>query len=84
VDIVLVGARDDERTRRLASVAYATYLPNRTLAWFDPADPYARDACALLADGKPVKDEPVAYVCKGRACSAPVTRAADLAAALSS
>ncbi|MDF2694085.1 MAG: Thymidylate kinase [Labilithrix sp.] len=73
VDVVLVGSRSDERTRALARATFAEWLPNRTVAWLDPADPASREACALLAEGKPVMAEPVAYVCRGRTCSLPVT-----------
>jgi uncharacterized protein YyaL (SSP411 family) len=82
VDVVLAGPRDDPRTRALAGAVFAAYLPNRTLAWLDPLDPASRLACAVLAEGKPVQGEPVAYVCRGRACSAPVTTPEGLRAAL--
>ncbi|MDB4935750.1 MAG: Thymidylate kinase, partial [Labilithrix sp.] len=72
VDVVLVGPRDDMRTRALAAAVFATWLPNRTIAWLDPAVPESRAACALLGEGKPAKDVPVAYVCRGRTCSLPV------------
>jgi hypothetical protein len=73
VDVVLVGARGDARTHALARTAFASYMPNRTLAWLDPHDDASRTACAALAEGKPAKDTPVAYVCRGRTCSLPVS-----------
>ena len=73
VDIVLVGARADERTEALARVVFARWLPNRTVAWVDPADPASLEAAAALAEGKPAQAEPAAYVCRGRTCSLPVT-----------
>jgi uncharacterized protein YyaL (SSP411 family) len=73
VDVVLVGPRSDPATKALADAVFARYLPNRTLAWLDSSDPRSREACAVLADGKPVRDAPAAYVCRGRTCSAPVT-----------
>jgi hypothetical protein len=79
VDIVIVGPRKDARTRALAEVALARYLPNRTLAWFDPEDPSSRDACAVLAEGKSTNGPPLAYVCRGRTCSAPVALPEELA-----
>jgi hypothetical protein len=82
VDVVLVGARDDARTRALAAVVFLSYVPNRTLAWLDDADARSRDACAVLAEGKAAGTEPVAYVCRGRTCSLPMTRPEDLAKAL--
>ncbi len=75
VDVVLVGKRDDARTRALAREIFRTYLPNRNIAWLDPTDPESRKACAALAEGKePKGDAPVAYVCQGRTCSLPISR----------
>jgi len=82
VDVVLVGPRKDPRTLELASVVFARYLPNRTLAWLDPGDPRSGEACAILAEGKPVHVEPVAYVCRGRTCSLPLSRPDDVRKAL--
>ncbi|WP_394836041.1 thioredoxin domain-containing protein [Pendulispora rubella] len=74
VDVVLVGKRDDGRTRALAREAFRAYLPNRNVAWLDPSEPASREACAALAEGKAPKGEaPVAYVCRGRTCSLPVS-----------
>ncbi len=78
VEIVLVGARKDDRTRALARAAFGAYLPNRTIAWLDPADAESRAACAVLAEGKAAKAEPLAYVCRGRVCSAPITSPVEL------
>jgi uncharacterized protein len=80
VDVVLVGKRDDDRTKSLAKTVFSKWLPNRTIAWADPTDPKSIDACALLAEGKPSpkKGEPVAYVCRGRTCSLPVSTSEEL------
>jgi uncharacterized protein YyaL (SSP411 family) len=79
VDVVLLGPRDDARTRALAKTVHNTFIPHRTVAWLDPADETSRDACARLADGKPAQKEPAAYVCKGRTCSLPITSPEELA-----
>ncbi len=78
VDVVLVGPRSDPRTKALARTVCERWIPNRTIAWLDPSDPASREACSLLADGKPARDEPAAYVCRGRTCSLPVTRPEEL------
>jgi len=78
VDIVLVGPRNDPRTRSLAEAVFATWIPNRTVAWLDPSDPASLAACALLAEGKPAMATPVAYVCRDRTCSLPVSIPAQL------
>jgi uncharacterized protein YyaL (SSP411 family) len=72
IDVVLVGPRDDARTIALADAVFAKWLPNRTVAWLDPSNPASQAACAALGEGKPAKDVPVAYVCRGRTCSLPV------------
>ncbi len=89
VDIVLVGPRADERTLALARVAFEAYLPNRTVAWLDPDDPASVTACAALAVGKSrpsstreASERPVAFVCRGRTCSLPVSAPLALAALL--
>jgi uncharacterized protein YyaL (SSP411 family) len=79
VDVVLVGPRDDARIRAFADVVYRAYLPNRALAWLDPADPASLAACAELASGKETQGAPVAFVCRGRTCSLPLTSPDNLA-----
>jgi uncharacterized protein YyaL (SSP411 family) len=78
VEVVLVGPRDSPATRALARTALHAYLPNRLVAWADPADPSAMTAARVLADGKPARDVPVAYVCRDRACAAPVAEPSAL------
>jgi uncharacterized protein YyaL (SSP411 family) len=54
-------------------------LHDRVVAWVDPAEPATLQACAALGRDKPARVQPVAYVCRGRACSAPVATPAELA-----
>jgi uncharacterized protein len=84
VDVVVVGPRTSEATRALVAAAMRAYLPNRTIAWVDPADPEALAVCSVLAEGKPTTEMPSAFVCRGRSCSLPMTGLAELIAALSS
>jgi uncharacterized protein YyaL (SSP411 family) len=79
VDVVLVGPRTSEATRALARAVASAPIADRVLAWADPADPAALEACAALAEGKAALPEPSAYVCRGRTCSLPVSAPADLA-----
>ena len=69
-DVVLVGPPGDPHTRALARAAFEAYLPNRVVAWAEGAP--------LLSADKPVKDAPVAYVCRGRTCSPAVATAGEL------
>jgi uncharacterized protein YyaL (SSP411 family) len=78
VDVVIVGAKNDARTNALARAAREAYVPRLNLALVDPNDPRSREACAALAEGKELKDGPVAHVCRGRVCSLPIAEVAEL------
>ncbi|HEY4012304.1 MAG TPA: thioredoxin domain-containing protein [Polyangiaceae bacterium] len=84
VDVVLVGPRSSEATRALAREVLRAHLPDRVVAWADPTDPKALDACRALTADKPSHAVPVAYVCRGRSCSAPLSDPRELAALLAS
>lgn len=80
-DIVVVGPRAEAEA--LIAAAYRVYVPNRTIAWVDPADTASAAAAAEAAKDKPAAaGAAVAYVCRGRACSAPVRGAGELIALL--
>jgi hypothetical protein len=82
-DVVLVGPLEAASTRALADVAFRKYIPNRSVVHVDPSRPESLAAAPIAAEGK--SSEPgatVAYVCRGRACSAPVREAAALEALL--
>jgi hypothetical protein len=81
IDIVLVGPRSSAPLRALAREAHRAYVPDRVLAYVDPADPTTLEAVRELAEGKPAQSEPVAYVCRGRTCSLPIRSPQALAAA---
>jgi uncharacterized protein YyaL (SSP411 family) len=83
VDVVLVGPRQAGATQALAREVFRALLPDRVVAWVDPGDPLSLEASAVLAEGKPAHDRPVAYVCRGRACSLPVSDPRELARELS-
>ncbi|MBK9120084.1 MAG: thioredoxin domain-containing protein [Phycisphaerales bacterium] len=80
VEIAVVGPRADERTQALLRTVYACYLPNRVLAWHDPAQPNTR--LPMLANRPPLDGQPTAYVCRRGTCAPPVTTPAALAALL--
>jgi uncharacterized protein YyaL (SSP411 family) len=79
VEVVLVGPRHDDATRALAREVFRAFLPHRAVAWVDRTDPRSVEACPLLAEGKPTHAQPVAYVCRGRACSLPLRDPHELA-----
>lgn len=82
VDVVLVGDPADRRTQELAKALFSKWLPNRTVAWSNPNDARSVEVAKGLAEGKTALPGPVAYVCRDRACSAPVSTAAELLALL--
>jgi len=73
VEIVIAGEPGAESTRALVRVAAGAWLPNRTLSLVaaDPDLPLHRN-----------RERAGAYVCRGRACAAPVTGGEELAALL--
>jgi uncharacterized protein YyaL (SSP411 family) len=75
IDVVIVGHAHREDAQALRKVVLETYLPNRTLAVVDPRHPTSVHAAAALADGKPAHEDgrAIAYVCRDRSCSAPVS-----------
>jgi len=76
-DVVIVGA--GEAAEELVEAAYRVYLPNRMIARVDPADAASVEAAKVIAADKPAHaGKAVAYVCRGRTCSAPVSEAAEL------
>jgi hypothetical protein len=82
-DVVLVGPIDSPATRALADVVFRKYLPNRSVIHVDPSRPDSLAAAPIAAEGKAgAPGVTLAYVCRGRACSAPVRDAAALAALL--
>jgi uncharacterized protein YyaL (SSP411 family) len=83
-DIVILGALDDPAAKALHRAAFRAYLPNRNVVWADPKRSASMSAAALLTSGKPVEGRAVAYVCRGRTCSAPVRTEQELMALLRS
>jgi hypothetical protein len=82
-DVVIVGPIDSPGTRALADVAFRAYLPNRSVIHVDPSRPGSLAAAPIATAGKLGEaGVSVAYVCRGRACSAPVRDAAALEALL--
>jgi uncharacterized protein YyaL (SSP411 family) len=71
-DIVIFGEPDDPRARELHRAALSTYVPNRNVVLANPRDPASMRAALLLTRDKPTESRAIAYVCRGRTCSAPV------------
>ena len=78
-EIVIVGAMNDPRTQTLLNAAWQAYMPWRVVLPLDPV----RDAATITRRGFPASSVPVAYVCRGQTCSAPVSDPAALVKYLS-
>lgn len=75
VDVVVVGGADDERTVSLLRTAHDSPRASKRVFAFEPAVVKARDLPAGFASTLPelpFDGVPVALVCEGSACHAPV------------
>ena len=75
VELCVVGSDPAPMARELA----LHYLPNRVIAWVDPAAPHAS---ALTRDKHAIDGRTTVFVCRDYACQAPLTETSALAAAL--
>ncbi len=85
VDVVVVGRAGDERFQNLLRAAFDSARPGKRVFAFEPAVVKSRELPAgLLATlpELPFDGVPVALVCEGTACHAPVQSPADLRALL--
>ncbi|KAB2343979.1 thioredoxin domain-containing protein [Actinomadura rudentiformis] len=74
LEVAVVGARDDERTRTLHQTALMAVSPGAVVTVGEPGE-----TDIPLLEGRGLVDgAPAAYVCRGFACRLPVTTAADL------
>ena len=84
-EVAIVGPMDAEGTRALLDTARRKFVPNKIVAWVDPASADAAgtaERLPLLAAKGLVDGKPAAYVCKDYACQRPVTTPEELAAQL--
>jgi uncharacterized protein len=81
VDVVVVGSRDDDRTITLLRAAFEAPRAGKHVFAFEPEAVKARDLPAGLVStlpALPFDGVPVALVCEGSACHAPVQTSAAL------
>jgi uncharacterized protein YyaL (SSP411 family) len=87
LDVVVVGSADDDRTQNLLRAAYEAPRAGKHVFAFAPGVVKARDLPAGLAatlPELPFDGVPVALVCEGSACHAPVQTPAALRELLTS
>ncbi len=73
--LYIIGALEDQSAQALYRAVLTLDVPYRIVQLLDPD----RDAARLEAFALPPEPAPVAYVCLGTACSAPVTEPSALA-----
>ena len=78
LEIRIVGGLDDERTRELHAAALKVYAPGKLVQLLDPV----RDTERIAQFGYPADVTPLAYVCVGTRCLAPVNDPAALKEAM--
>jgi len=71
VTVHIVGAIDNADTRELHAAAFCEYAPAKIVQLLDPA----RDAARISQLGYPINTTPLAYVCVGQKCLAPISDA---------
>ena len=76
LEIVVVGPKNDARTKALLDAVRGRSLPNRLLVTVAPGEPLP---AGHPAEGKTMHEgQPTAYVCGGKMCSPPVINPAIL------
>jgi uncharacterized protein YyaL (SSP411 family) len=85
LEVVVIGAADDERTRALLKAAYQSPRAGRRVLAFEPEEVRAQNLPRGLAStlpNLPLDGNPLALVCVGTSCKPPVTTPDALAQAL--
>jgi uncharacterized protein len=84
--VAIVGISDDPRTQSLVAMALSTFRPGKVVLRIDPSKakhapmpPAVRAMYEAAAD----RNQPLAFVCAGTACSKPSTTTNELRTALS-
>lgn len=75
----IIGSSEESQTKGLLTEAHRTYEPRRVVQVLDPT----RDSERIMDLGFPVSEEPTAYICFGRTCSAPIVEPKQVSVELS-
>ncbi|HYS99912.1 MAG TPA: thioredoxin domain-containing protein [Thermoplasmata archaeon] len=70
-EIVILGPRDDARTRGLQTAATGAFSPGKTVLVVEKEDAYVPPLIEPMRATREAKAGPVAFVCQGNACSRP-------------
>ena len=83
-EIVLLGEQSKAETKALLQQIHACFIPNKTLACFDPAQPRPQGVPSLLEGKSQIDNKLTAYVCHNFTCSLPATTWEEVQALLMS
>jgi uncharacterized protein YyaL (SSP411 family) len=84
--VAIVGTSDDPGTQSLVAMALSTFRPGKVILRIDPSKAkHAAMPAAVRAmyEAAADRNEPLAFVCAGTACSKPSTTTDELRTALS-
>ena len=76
--IQIVGSTDRAETRELLTAANRIFEPRKIIKLLNPQ----KDATTISERGYHVTDQPTAYICIGRVCTAPITEPKQIATEL--
>jgi uncharacterized protein YyaL (SSP411 family) len=83
-EIVLVGNKNDPRTKAMATIISSRWLPDKIWATLDPASSDSLNDLPLFKDRPALNGEPTVYICVNNTCRAPIPDGARLAEELGS
>ncbi len=66
--IRIIGSSENAQTQGLLTEAHINYEPRKIIQILDPK----KDQNAITALGYPISETPTAFICVGRACTAPI------------
>ena len=75
----ILGSLDKPQTKGLLAEAHRIFEPRRVIRLLDPA----KDSKAISSLGYPITDQPTAYICVGKVCTAPIIEPKQIAPQLS-
>jgi uncharacterized protein YyaL (SSP411 family) len=80
--IAIIGSIGNPATSKLLHTLCITWLPNKVVVAYDPADPTSVSDLKLLENRGMIDNQPTVYICHGSSCQQPVTDPASLTAQL--
>lgn len=73
IQVVIVGAKGDDRTKALHRTALSIFRPGKVVALYDPEEVKGAPLPEVLASMIEAEAPPRAYICCGTACAAPTS-----------